>query len=122
MFYERLNGLCQSNGITITRFAVEVLHTSNSTPSSWKKGVSPNSDTVAEIAKYFDVSADYLLGLSDAMQPVDGLTGEEVSLLDAWHAAPPVLRDAAMNVLRTGAAHEGETSSPSQGSGIPEAL
>ena len=31
----------------------------------WKKGVIPNISTLIELAKYFNVSVDYLVGRSD---------------------------------------------------------
>lgn len=122
MFYTRLSELCKTSGTSISRFSVEILGLNKSTPNGWKNGSSPSADAVIASAKHFGVSADYLLGLSDAIKPEGGLNGEEVEVLHAWRKAPPVLRDAAMNVLRTSSPKEGETSSLSRGSGIPEAL
>lgn len=43
------------------------LNTSNSSVCDWEKGRSqPDLQTLANIATLFDVSTDYLLGLSDA--------------------------------------------------------
>ena len=82
----------------------------------------PGSDIVLSFAQELGVTTDYLLGLSDSTQPVNGLKGEEMIMLDAWRLAPPVLREAAMNVLHTSLPEEGGTSSPSRTAGIPDAL
>ena len=60
MFYDRVNNLCKQQNIKITALVKE-LELSKSSPTNWKKGVSPNSDAVIKIAKYFNVSTDYLL-------------------------------------------------------------
>lgn len=65
MFYERLNQLCQLHHTNITEVAVQHLGVASSAPTSWKKGASPRSDIVIRAAKHFNVSADYLLGLSE---------------------------------------------------------
>ena len=44
----------------------EKLNTSNSSVCDWEKGRSqPDLQTLANMAQLFDVSTDYLLGLSD---------------------------------------------------------
>lgn len=65
MFYERLNEVCKKANTTVTSFVMDILHSSASTASNWKKGTSPNSQAVITAAKHFGVSADYLLGLTD---------------------------------------------------------
>ena len=122
MFYSRLSELCKTRGTSISRFSVEILGLNKSTPNGWKNGSSPSADVVIASARHFGVSADYLLGLSNDMKSEGGLSAEEVGLLSAWHAAPPILRGVAMNVLRTSLPEEGETSSPSRTAGIPDAL
>ena len=45
-------------------------HVAQSTVSSWEKGVrDPDTDTVASLAAFFDVSTDYLLGKTDIRKP-----------------------------------------------------
>lgn len=65
MFYDRLNALCKDNNMSVSVFVRDVLHLSSSSATGWKKGASPSSDIVLKIAKYFNVSTDYLLGISD---------------------------------------------------------
>ncbi len=52
------------------RRLAEHLGMSDPTISDYCNGVSgPRPETLAKIAKYFDVSADYLLGLSEKKRP-----------------------------------------------------
>lgn len=69
MFYERLTEVCKKANTTVTSFVMDILHSSASTASNWKKGTSPNSQAVVIAAKHFGVSADYLLGLTDDPAP-----------------------------------------------------
>lgn len=69
MFYDRLNELCKENGTTISVVSTRDLHCSNSTATGWKKGASPNSSVVIAAAELFNVSTDYLLGLTDIRRP-----------------------------------------------------
>ena len=65
MFCKRVKELRVENGITQKQLA-EKLHTTNSAVCDWEKGRSqPDLQMLANIAKLFDVSVDYLLGLSD---------------------------------------------------------
>ncbi len=65
MFYERLKLVCEQSGTTITTVAVKYLGVTSATPTGWKRGAYPRADVVIKAAKYFCVSADYLLGLVD---------------------------------------------------------
>lgn len=69
IFYDRLSELCEKYGTTVSRFSIHVLGCSNGTASGWKKGASPNSAIVAATARHFNVSTDFLLGLSDDPLP-----------------------------------------------------
>ena len=64
MFFERLKQCCKEKGVTLASLC-EVLDTNTGTIGGWRKGASPNSSFVIKLAKYFEVSADYLLGLVD---------------------------------------------------------
>ena len=99
-FYERLNDLCIKNGQNISRFSIEILGVSNATPTGWKKGSCPRSDVVVSAAKYFNVTTDYLLGLSDVPFPQCTINGEEEELLSLIRCASPEVRNAAINAVR----------------------
>ena len=65
IFIERLRELRTEKGMSQKELA-RLLNTTNSSVCDWERGRSePNLDTVAQLARYFDVSADYLLGLED---------------------------------------------------------
>ena len=66
MFYNRLKQLCKSKNTSITA-VLKALHISTSKGTAWKNGSAPSSEIVIKLAEYFDVSTDFLLGLSDEL-------------------------------------------------------
>ena len=65
IFCGRLRELRNEKGLSQKELA-NILQTTNSSVCDWEKGRSqPDLITLAKIACYFDVSADYLLGLTD---------------------------------------------------------
>lgn len=104
MFYDRLVTLCRMHGTNITEVAVTHLNVASSAPSSWKKGASPRSDVVIRAAEYFDVSADYLLGLTDLpLPPATSVTGDTPAVQSAAAqlcAASPTAREAAIAAMK----------------------
>ena len=66
MFYDVFLELCKEKGISPSA-AAEACGISRSTISTWKtKGYAPRIDKLNQIADYFGVTTDYLLGQSDA--------------------------------------------------------
>ena len=64
-FEQRLKELRQEKSLSQAQLA-EALEVSQRSISSWETGFrQPDFATLEKIAKYFDVSADYLLGLAD---------------------------------------------------------
>lgn len=64
-FSDRLISLRKEHGITQTDLA-KVIHKKRSTVSGYEvEGKEPDLDTVALLARYFGVSSDYLLGMSE---------------------------------------------------------
>lgn len=101
VFYERLASCCANAGTNVTTFTVDVLGLSKSTPTNWKKGVNyPNADTVIKVAKYFGVSSDYLLGLSDHSKSIDYLSDSERELLSLFRAADSKDAEVALSSFR----------------------
>lgn len=68
MFADRLMQCCAQKGVRQKDIAT-ILDTTPSVITGWKNGASPNSQFVIALAKYFSVSTDYLLGLSDDPRP-----------------------------------------------------
>lgn len=65
IFSERLNALIEESKITKYKLAKD-LNVSKQAVLFWCSGTNePKISYLKEIALYFDVSADYLLGLSD---------------------------------------------------------
>ena len=59
---DTLKRLRKERGLSQIAFAREI-HASQNTISQWEQGIrQPNNDTLKEIADYFNVSVDYLLG------------------------------------------------------------
>ena len=62
---ERLKELRKERGLTQKQLA-EVLETTDDSIFSWEKGRSqPSIETLQKICNYFNVSADYLIGLKN---------------------------------------------------------
>ena len=64
MFIERLLETLEKKGISQYKMCKD-LQIGQSTISSWKKGKMPTIDKLILIVQYLEISADYLLGLSD---------------------------------------------------------
>lgn len=65
IFCERLKALRLSQSLTLEQLAKE-LGLVKQTIGNWEKGVRiPSLDTSIALAEYFNVSLDYLVGLSD---------------------------------------------------------
>lgn len=60
---EKIQSLCKSHNIKITQLEKE-LSIGRGSISKWENAF-PNSDNLMKIAKYFNVTTDYLLGLTD---------------------------------------------------------
>lgn len=61
MFYERLTMLCKERGISISAL-LNTLGLSKTNNKNWREGRAPSAENLERIAKYFNVSVDYLLG------------------------------------------------------------
>ncbi len=69
MYLQRVSELIKINKITNNKM-LDDLGLSHNMIYNWsKRNQTPNSDTIIKIAKYFNVTTDYLLGLSDDPNP-----------------------------------------------------
>ncbi len=75
MFWERFYNLCIRNGKKPNPVGKEV-GLSSGIISKWKNGGIPNGETLMKLARYFNVSTDYLLGLSPYIQ----INGENIKM------------------------------------------
>ena len=95
MFYDRLKIACDLRNIALNT-VVRATLPSNGVVENWKKGGSPRADAVLKIAKYLNVSSDYLLGLTDNPNPASenarNLDDVETALIDGLRLADPVTR------------------------------
>ena len=64
-FSQRLRDLRTEKGLTQKQLA-EILGTTDDSIYSWERGRSqPSFETLRDIARYFSVSADYLIGIEE---------------------------------------------------------
>jgi len=103
----RLIGLLQEKSITQKELA-KACNLSTQCVSALITGRnSPTGSTVAVLAKFFDVSTDYLLGLEDdfgartAAPMSDGLTSEERKLIAIYKSLSPDMRETLWSLLAT---------------------
>ena len=74
MFYDKFKELCDKQGISCNKAALE-MGLSNAAVPKWKKtGYTPRGDTLSKIAKYFGVSISELLD-GEAEKPL--INGDE---------------------------------------------
>lgn len=88
MFFQILNALCKKNNATVTAVTKE-LNMSTSKVTAWKNGTIPNGTILIKIAQYFNVSTDYLLGLTDnPNSATNNLTENEQDILKILRSIP----------------------------------
>ena len=68
--YERIRMLCEKKGISIAKLENDCGF-ANSTIKKWKSTSTPGVDKIKVIARYFGVTVDYILGLTDIPTPAD---------------------------------------------------
>lgn len=78
---ERIKKLCDEHGITVPVLE-EKLEIPNNTIYQWKEGSrrKPNLERIEQIADYFNVSVDYLLGRTDKKNYYDLTEKDEKSI------------------------------------------
>lgn len=82
-FPVRLRKLLEDRKITITALAKELKITRQAVSQYADGSIQPNIERLVLIAKFFDVSADYLVGLSEyEKKDTAGLTAESMGILD----------------------------------------
>lgn len=81
-FWDRFYQLCITKGTKPNPVAKEI-EIGSGTLTKWKGGLtSPNSEALIKIAKYFNCSTDYLLGLTNLIEsPKSEFSQEDISIL-----------------------------------------
>lgn len=64
ILFIRIKELCEKRDITLMELC-NTLGLSQSLIRKWKSTASPSVEKIRRVAEYFDVSVDYLIGLSD---------------------------------------------------------
>ena len=103
ILYLRIKELCAERGITMAKLE-EDLGIGTSLIRKWKTNTSPSIDKVKIIAKYFGVSSDYLIGLSDIPSSAEELLSDDdfVSLQRAKSKMSAQDREKMMKMIRLG--------------------
>lgn len=101
--YLRIKELCSRKNITISKLESE-LGFGNSSIKKWEKSSSPSIDKILKVAKYFDVSIDYLLGRTDIEGSISEVIEDEdiISFQRAREKMTPLDRERMMQMLRLG--------------------
>ena len=88
-FYEKYEALCAERGMKPQSPEMfDITGVSAGAISGWKKGALPKAEVLTRLSQYFDVTTDYLLGLSTVRKPQTcNLTEEERLLLEAYRSA-----------------------------------
>ena len=60
MFYENVTKLCEERELKLTPI-LDSLGIGKGATTNWKKGSTPNGETLLKLAKYFNVTTDFLL-------------------------------------------------------------
>lgn len=88
---ERILALMRINNVNAAQLTSK-LEISKSSITEWKKGKGkPTSESIIKLATYFDVSTDYLLGLTDekkARPPADERTVVNSKIMEIYEALP----------------------------------
>ena len=81
---DRIKELREAKSITQTELA-NYLSITRSSVNAWEMGIStPSTDKLIELAKFFNVTTDYLLGIDDNQTiNISSLDNDEITLVHA---------------------------------------
>lgn len=109
VFCERLRDLRTEKQLTQKQLAQSLGFSANIICEWEKARCEPNSETLKNLADFFDVSIDYLLGRSDELgtvvikhdNPTDELTTEERALVADYRSLSPALQEMVRATIAT---------------------
>lgn len=89
-FNIRLENLLEENNLTQKQLSIDLDIAVSTVNGYVKKNREPDFEMLSRLARYFDVSADYLLGLSDDKKPApSSLNSNEASLIHISRSLSP---------------------------------
>lgn len=99
---ERIKELCSEREITVAQLERN-LGFGKGTIGKWKERI-PSVDKVRVVANYFNVSIDFLTGITNVEKPADCLLKDDmiISFQRAKERMSPEDRERAMNILKVG--------------------
>lgn len=87
-FSDRMRNLRKEKDVTLEELA-NILNTTKATLSRYENNLRvPNADFIQELAEFFNVSTDYLLGRTDIKNPsieISNAIENDPELLDFWN-------------------------------------
>lgn len=100
MFWERFYELCISTGAKPNPVA-KALGISSGVLTKWKSGTTfPNGTILINIAKYFDCSIDYLVGLSNQKKSYNcEFSSTDIEILEKIHSLPEDSQDEIIHMI-----------------------
>lgn len=100
MFWDRFYELCIDTGSKPNPVAKD-LGLSSGVLTKWKSGTSfPNGTILIDIAKYFNCSIDYLVGLSDQKESYDcEISSSDLDILKKLHSLPEDSQDEIIHMI-----------------------
>lgn len=103
LLYDRIKKLCSRRNTTITKLESD-LGFSKGSIKKWGKTSSPSIDKVVKVATYFNVSVDYLAGMSEiACSMTDVLNDKDIiSIQKAMQKMSAKDKDKMMQILNLG--------------------
>ena len=104
MFYDVYAELCRKTGEKPYVVASMVGAKSNSSVAAWQRGSIPRRPILQKIADHFGVSIDYLITGEEKQPSVsEGLSDDELMLIEAYRALPADERQNVLSLLRLAA-------------------
>lgn len=96
IFAERLKGIRKSNRVNQKELSL-FLSVAQNTVSNWEIArAEPDMDALSKIAKRFNVTSDYLIGVTDTMNPLPSVDEELVNKLEQLS---PTIRESIINIV-----------------------
>ena len=101
ILYHRIKELCEEKEITINKLEGE-LGLGCSSIQKWKNAVSPSTDKIIKVAAYFNVSVDYLLGITDIRTPATEILKDDgiITYQRAREKMVPQDRDKSLQMIK----------------------